>query len=81
MTNNQLRQVHDARPFRPFVFHRADGRELAVKHPEFLARSPSGRTAILYGHDDGFEEIDLLMVATIEAGNGKSHGPRKKRRE
>ena len=59
----------------------ADGRELAVKHPEFLARSLSGRTAILHGHNDGFEVIDLLMVTTIEVGNGEPRRPRKKRRE
>jgi hypothetical protein len=40
MTIEQLRQMHQARPFRPFRVHMADGRHLDVAHPEFLAHTP-----------------------------------------
>src|SRR5437762_40567 len=44
MTIEQLRQMHSARPFRPFEIHLADSRMLTVDHPELLSQSQSGRT-------------------------------------
>lgn len=72
MTFDQLRQVHQARPFRPFSLHLVDGQSVAVRHPEFLAQSPSGRTVIVYGRDDAFDVIDLRLVTRLEVGNGAS---------
>jgi hypothetical protein len=66
MTSEQLRNVHQAQPFRPFTIHLADGRVFHVPHSEFLARSPSGRTAIIYHADESFSIIDLLLVTEIE---------------
>ncbi len=71
MTIERLRQIHQARPIRPFVIHLADGRHFRVNHPGFLAQSPSGRTAILYGSNDAFEVIDLLLVTTVEVPDGQ----------
>ena len=71
MTIKGLKQMHDARPFRPFVLHMTNGRRLRVQHPELLARSSTGRTAILYGSGDSFEMIDLLHVMSISVGNGR----------
>ncbi len=76
MTVDGLKQLHDARPFRPFVLRMTSGRTLRVKHPEMLARSLTGRTAILYGEGDSFEMIDLLHVMSISVGNGKEAGRR-----
>ncbi|MEX2287766.1 MAG: hypothetical protein WD648_11800 [Planctomycetaceae bacterium] len=75
MTIEQLRQVYRAEPFRPFTMHLADGRDLTVKHREFLAISPSGRTVIVYQPDDSFNIVDLLLVTDIEfRPNGKPRG-------
>lgn len=76
MRMEELKKLHESRPFRPFEFHLADGRALRVDHPEFLARSPSGRTAVLYGADDSFEIIDLLLVSTLSVSNGERRGKR-----
>jgi hypothetical protein len=66
MTIEQLRQLHQARPFQPFDIHLVDGRTLPVDHPEFLAQSPSGRT-IAVGRDDGtIETVDLLLVVSLK---------------
>jgi hypothetical protein len=70
MTVEQLRKVHQARPFRPFTIHMADGRSLLVPHSEFLSHSPSGRTVVVQHADDTFSIIDLLLVSEIEV-----HGP------
>ena len=66
MTIEQLRNVHEARPFRPFVLHLADGRSLRVPHSEFLSHSPTGRTIIVYHEDENFSILDLLLVTEIE---------------
>jgi hypothetical protein len=73
MTLEQLILIHQTRPFRPFDIILADGRSLPVEHPEFLSRSPSGRT-IGVGRDDGtIEVIDLLLVTSLKPrANGAS---------
>ena len=35
MTIEKLKSVYLAQPFRPFVLHLADGRQIPVQHPEF----------------------------------------------
>ena len=70
MTIEQLRSVHDARPFRPFTLHLADGRRVLVPHNEFLSHSPSGRTVIVFESGESFSIIDLLLVTRIEVHNG-----------
>ena len=51
--------------------HIADGRNVLVKHPDFLAYTPTGRTVIVTRLDETFEVIDLLLVASLEVVNGK----------
>ena len=76
MTIEQLQKMHQARPFQPFDIHLADGRSLPVKHPEFLSRSPAGRT-IAIGLDDGTHEIvDLLLVTSLKP---HTNGSKRKR--
>jgi len=77
MTTDQLRNVWKAQPFKPFVIHLADGREIPVRHPDFLTRSPSGRSIIVYQPDESFNVIDLLLVTDLEVksnGQGKRRG-------
>ncbi len=69
MTIEQLRQMHQARPFRPFRVHMADGRHVNVDHPEFLAHTPAGRTIMVARPDESFEVIDLLLVTSLEPIN------------
>ncbi len=66
MTIQQLDTARNARPFRPFSLHMGDGRTFPVPHPEFLSRSPTGRTVIVYGDDDQFSILDLLLMTGIE---------------
>jgi hypothetical protein len=66
MTVEQIRKFLEAQPFRPFVFHLADGRQVPVKHREFVMSSPSGRTLSAYQPDDTLNVIDLLLVTDLE---------------
>jgi hypothetical protein len=73
MTTVKLRELHNARPFHPFIIHLADGRTVSVTHPEVMAVSPSGRTVHVVHKDDSFNIIDLLLVTDLEVkSNGKS---------
>ena len=66
MTVEQLRTYRDAQPFRPFIMHLADGREIPVGHREFIMPSPSGRTVLVFQPDDTLNVIDLLLVTDLE---------------
>ena len=74
MTIEQLKNLHQATPFRPFTLHLADGRQIPVPHREFLSHSPSGRTVIVYGEGESFDVIDLLLVTSlkVQEANGSS---------
>ena len=78
MTREQIRKVHRAQPFKPFTLCAADGKEYTVKHPEFMAISPSGRTIVVSDTDDSFDIIDLLMITSIHVGNNRTRRPRKR---
>ena len=72
MTIEQLREVHRAQPFKPFVLELADGNQVSVSHPEILWINPKNpRTVIVAMPDGGFKIIDLLLVATIHVKNGR----------
>ena len=66
MTIEQVRQLYESQPFRPFTMHLADGREIPVLHREFMATAPSGRTIAIYQPDDTCNIIDLLLVTDLE---------------
>ncbi len=78
MTADQLRKMLSAQPLRPLALHLADGRKIEVKHPEFLAASPTGSIAIVFYTDDTFEAVDVLMITSIHILNG-AKGRRRKR--
>ena len=66
MTIEESRNVHNAQPFRPFVIHLADGRQVPVHHRDFIMAVPSGRTLVVCQPDDTVNIIDLLLVTDLE---------------
>ena len=72
MTAEQLNLFQHAQPFRRYRIHLADGRHLDVEHPDFLARSPSGRTVIVYKRDETFEVVDSLLAVSLEVLDGRA---------
>jgi hypothetical protein len=73
MTVDQLRRMHQARPFQPFEIYLADGRSIAVDHPELLALTPGGRTIGVAVEPDAIEVIDLLLVTSLKPRANGSH--------
>jgi hypothetical protein len=77
MNAETLRQALHARPFRPFILYMADGEKLPVIHPDYIAISPTGRTAHVFAKGgDAAELVDLLLVTRI----GYRSTPRKRKR-
>lgn len=66
MTIERIRELYHAQPFRPFILHLADGREIPVHHQEFMLARPSGRTIVVCQPDDSMNIIDLLLVTDLE---------------
>lgn len=66
MTVEQLKNVHGVKPFRSFTIHMGDGRSFRVDHPEFLSRSPSGRTIVVHQANEGLSILDMLLVTELE---------------
>ena len=66
MTIADLRAVHQARPYLPFVIHAADGRTFPIPHNEFLAYDPEGRTILALRTDGTFSILDLSLVTELE---------------
>jgi hypothetical protein len=79
MTTEQLDQVHQAKPFKPFTIHLADGTGYRVVSREFMWRTPGGRTVFVSTGPEAAAIIDLLLVTKITIGNGSSR--RRRRRE
>jgi hypothetical protein len=65
LTTESLKKLKNAQPFRPFSLHLADGQEVKVKHPDFLAYA-GGRTALVGFEDGDFEIVDLLLVTSLK---------------
>lgn len=68
--------MHQARPFRPFAIHTADGRTFPIPHSEFLACEPEGTTLVVFRTNHTFSNLDLDLVNELEVlpVNGKSKG-------
>ena len=78
MTIDQIRTLHQAKPFKPFTIHVADGASYEVQHAENLMQSQGGRTLAVSAGGDAVAIVDLLLVTRITMGNG-SAGSRRRR--
>jgi hypothetical protein len=61
----EIQQAMNAHPFVPFTVRMADGRGFEVRQPDFIARSPSGRSVTVYD-DAGIHVLDVRLVAELQ---------------
>jgi hypothetical protein len=73
MTADQFQATLHQTPFRPFTIRMADGPSFDVVHRDFVARSPSGRAVIIFGKDEGYRALDLLLMSELEVHAGNGH--------
>ncbi len=74
MKMENLRTLHQARPFRPFAIHTADGGKFPIPHSEFLAYDPEGTmvVALRTNHTVSILDLDLITELEILPSNGKT---------
>jgi hypothetical protein len=82
VTTTQLKELHQAKPFKPFDIHVSDGDVLRISHPELLWLHPGGRTVFVARgprDEDGTAIVDLLLVTKLVTSSGadKGQGDRK----
>ncbi|MCB9935772.1 MAG: hypothetical protein H6840_08780 [Planctomycetes bacterium] len=64
----KLKELREASPFRPFSIDLADGRQLHVRHRDFISISPEGRTCIVWQPDDSMTIVDVRLIQSITQG-------------
>ena len=73
-----VREALHKQPFEPFVIRLADGRALAVRHPDFVALT--SRRVIVGGEDDSWSIIEPLLIVSLESMPKKGKGRNGKHR-
>jgi hypothetical protein len=69
MTEQTVRKMRDASPFRPFRIHLADGRDLEVVHPDHLFFMPKRPEFIVVLPNGDFRIVDKDQVVSIGRGS------------
>ena len=64
-----IREALHREPFEPFSMHLADGRSLAVKHPEVVAVGK--RRLIVVQPDDSWAVVEPLLVVSLDYNSKK----------
>ena len=66
MTIKELKKAKDERPFRPFLIHMSDGRELKVPHPDAVAwENDDAEIAVCMVPGGGWEVIDVILITSL----------------
>lgn len=68
MDSRIIREALLQRPFKPFSMHLVDGRELPVRHPEYVAVSPRN-ILFINDPDEAIIWIEPLLVVTLDSTN------------
>lgn len=66
MLISDVRKLYQATPFRPFIIHMADGRQISVYHRDFIIGSPNGLTVVVYQPDGAFDIIDVELITSLQ---------------
>jgi hypothetical protein len=67
MDASALREAIRTRPFRPFRLRLADGREVPIPHPDFVAVAPNGRRVVVFNPlDDAMSILEPLLILSLE---------------
>jgi len=69
MTKEALSKAATRNPFQPFVPRLADGRAVRVPHQDFISMHPTGRTVIVYGHNEDLEILDVMLITSLQMGS------------
>jgi hypothetical protein len=66
MTIEEIKDAAQTAPFKPFVLHLADGRQVPVHNHDLIMFGPRGHTVIVYQPDEHWNLIDVMLVTDVE---------------
>ncbi|MFM8471799.1 MAG: hypothetical protein ACKODH_17855 [Limisphaerales bacterium] len=78
MTTDAIKSHLNVATFKPFVLHLTDGRSLSVKHPDFVAFSPSHREIFLWTAEWTYEFVALNAITSLEVFRRPAGGSARK---
>jgi hypothetical protein len=58
----------DTAPFVPYWMMLADGREIAIDHPDFASIPEQEESVTVYDFSGGVEVVDLTLVVPLQYG-------------
>lgn len=64
MSIDEIRQAMHQQPFFPFTVHTAGGQSFVVRHPDFIATSPTGRMITVWD-EAGHHILDIGLVTQL----------------
>ena len=64
MDLNGVREALHQQPFRPFTIRLADGRQLSVEHPDFVAVGE--RRIVVIAKDDSWSVVEPFLVVSLD---------------
>ncbi len=67
MTAEQVLWFQNAAPFKAFELLLADGRAIAIEHPDFATVSKEEQLIHVYELPDGEEVVDLMLVVSLRS--------------
>jgi hypothetical protein len=70
-----IRQALHKHPFEPFQIRLADGRALAVPHPDFVAVAP--QRIVVVAEDSSWTVIEPLLVVSLDYAGARATPPQK----
>jgi len=80
MRAEDLRKLHDAVPFRPYILVLADGREFPVPHPDFANISPKGTAVSLWDEDGSIGAyLDINLVTEVRTKTRAKRASKKRK--
>jgi len=64
LTTESIREAMRRQPFLPFKIHMRGGKVHEVHHPDYIAVSPTGKSAVIL-NADGMEILNVRLIAEI----------------
>jgi len=66
MITEQLRELLNVAPFRPFAIHLSDGSKVTIDHPDFVAFSRTGSVLSVGVEGDHFVWVHIRQITRLE---------------
>jgi hypothetical protein len=72
MTQNDIKRLSTANPFRPFSLRMASGKVHRVRHPDYLFIPPTDKTVLVVAESGGFHILDVELIEEAEVENRRA---------